>query len=74
MDLGAGLRALRRQRGLTQDGLADLAGVSRNTVSEIERGASPGTVRIVTKLATALGVPAAELLVGATPVAEQATA
>lgn len=36
--VGERLRALRRSRGLTQQDLAELAGLSRPTVSTLERG------------------------------------
>ena len=57
-----GLRAARRQAGLTQDELAKLAGVGRGTVHRLEtleRGGYPRTLR---KLATALGVEPAQLV------------
>jgi transcriptional regulator with XRE-family HTH domain len=49
------LRAIRERKALTQDELAQLAGVSRQTVIKIEGGLEPRppTIR---KLATALGV------------------
>ena len=55
------LRALRERKALTQDELADLAGVSRQTVVKIEGGLEPrpSTVR---KLAKALGVQPHELM------------
>ncbi len=56
------LGAVRRSRGLTQQELAHLAGVSANTVRLLEgerRGSYPVTLR---KLAAALGVPPAELV------------
>jgi transcriptional regulator with XRE-family HTH domain len=59
-----GLAAHRRQRGLTQRQLGELAGVAHTTVQKLEslkRGAYPQTVR---KLATALGVAPEELLHG----------
>jgi transcriptional regulator with XRE-family HTH domain len=59
-----GLAAHRRQRGLTQRQLGELAGVAHTTVQQLEslkRGAYPQTLR---KLATALGVTPEELLHG----------
>ncbi|HSK86406.1 MAG TPA: helix-turn-helix transcriptional regulator [Rubrobacter sp.] len=57
-----GLAAHRRQRGLTQRQLGELAGVAHTTVQRLEslsRGAYPQTMQ---KLATALGVAPEELL------------
>jgi len=54
----------RRQQGLTQRQLGELAGVAHTTVQQLEslkRGAYPQTLR---KLATALGIDPAELLHG----------
>ena len=36
--LGAVIRAERERRGFSQEGLADLSGISRTHVGEIERG------------------------------------
>ena len=58
------LAAHRRQRGLTQRQLGEVAGVAHTTVQQLEslrRGAYPQTMR---KLATALGVSPEELLHG----------
>ena len=58
-----GLERLRRNRGLSQRGLAKLSGVSPATIYELETGrrleSRPSTLR---KLADALGVEVAELL------------
>jgi DNA-binding XRE family transcriptional regulator len=54
----------RRQRGLTQRELGELAGVAHTTVQRLEslgRGAYPQTLR---KLATALGVEPVDLVGG----------
>ena len=59
-----GLAAHRRQRGLTQRQLGELAGVAHTTVQQLEslsRGAYPQTLL---KLATALGVAPEVLLDG----------
>ena len=61
------LRAARRSMALSQRRLAEMAGVSANTVRLLEsgrRGAYPGTVQ---KLASALGMEPAELTLGRRP-------
>jgi transcriptional regulator with XRE-family HTH domain len=55
------LKRVRRSKGLTQQDLAELAGVSQYTITEIETGrreARPSTLR---KLAKALDVEVADL-------------
>ncbi|MFI7639708.1 helix-turn-helix domain-containing protein [Nonomuraea sp. NPDC049400] len=61
-DLGARLRAHRRARGLALERLAELSGVSRSMVSDVERGAKTPTVLVLDRLATALGTSIARLL------------
>ena len=46
----------RRRRKLTQAELADLIGISRNTVSEIERGATVPSYAIVMSICATLDV------------------
>lgn len=58
---GDRLRALRAERGLTQEGLAEVAGTDRSHLADIERGAGNPTLAVIHRLATALDVPAAEL-------------
>lgn len=54
---GSALRAVRLRRGVTQEHLAALAGVSRPIVSLVERGGAEETsVRAVRRIASALGV------------------
>jgi transcriptional regulator with XRE-family HTH domain len=69
------IRLLREQRGLTQDYVAEKAGVSVWQLSRIECGKSEPTRDTVEKLAPILGVTAAYLDVRALSeaVAEQAT-
>jgi transcriptional regulator with XRE-family HTH domain len=59
---GKRLRELRTSKGLSQEGLADLAGLDRTYVSSCERGERNLTIVSVSKLATALGVDPAELV------------
>lgn len=60
--LAQNLRRLRQDRALTQEELADLAGVNRNYVGMIEREENAASVDILESLAKALKVKAAELL------------
>lgn len=58
-----GLRRLRIAAGLSQQELADAAGVQQMTVSAIERGAHKDvTVSVLRRLAAALMVDPADLL------------
>ena len=59
--LAARLRGLRAERGLTLDGLAERAGVSRSMISLIERGESSPTAAVLDRLAAGLGVTLASL-------------
>ena len=72
------LRALRTERALTLEGLAERSGVSRSMISLIERGESSPTAAILDRLATGLGLSLAALFADserpdADPVARRAT-
>ena len=56
-DVGSKVRELRLQRGLSLRSLAELCGISPNTVSLIERGTSSPSVDTLQHLASGLGVP-----------------
>ena len=56
------LRALRRQRFLTQKELAEKVGVSYQTIQAWEAGKSQPRLRHIPKLADALGVAPTELM------------
>lgn len=60
--LAHNLRRLRQERGLTQEALADLAGVNRNYVGLIERQENSASVDVLDQLATALEIDPSELL------------
>jgi transcriptional regulator with XRE-family HTH domain len=54
--VGARIRELRADQGLTLDGLAQLADVSRAMLSRIERGESSPTAHLLGKICNGLGV------------------
>ena len=56
------LRRLRHEKGLSQDDLAYEAEVSRSYLSQLEKGAFYASLRIVGRIADALGAEPAELL------------
>jgi transcriptional regulator with XRE-family HTH domain len=58
---GLAIRELRSQRGLSQERLAQLAGLDRTYVSGIERGERNPSLTNLLKLADALGVNMSEL-------------
>ena len=59
---GKVLRALRVERGLSQEALAFEAGIQRNYVSLIERGINQPTITIIFKLATALEMKPSQVI------------
>ena len=56
-NVGSRIKTLREQRELSQRGLAEMCGVSPNTVSLIERDLSSPCVDTLQRLATGLAVP-----------------
>ena len=60
--LATRVRALRRDKGWSQEELAHQAGVHRTVVSQIERAVKISTIVTVEKVARALGVRIGELL------------
>src|SRR4051794_10569940 len=59
--LGERVRELRRGRGLTLDGLAEISGVSRAMISKLERGEKNPTLVVAAKLAGGLSVTLSRL-------------
>ncbi|MCC6751958.1 MAG: helix-turn-helix domain-containing protein [Deltaproteobacteria bacterium] len=59
---GKALAALRKERGLTQEGMAELLGVSRKTVDYYERRAQNPSAEVIERVADKLGVGVAVLL------------
>lgn len=60
--LAANLRKMRGERNLSQEALADLAGIHRNYLGGIERGERNVGLDNLQKISIALGVTVAELV------------
>jgi transcriptional regulator with XRE-family HTH domain len=60
--LGRRIAELRRQKGFTQEALAEAMGVSRNHIADIELGARNTGVWSLLLIARALGLDVAALL------------
>jgi transcriptional regulator with XRE-family HTH domain len=56
------LKQIRERRALSQDALAELAGIARNTICQIELGHTYPHASTVRRLADALGVELEELM------------
>jgi transcriptional regulator with XRE-family HTH domain len=64
---GRSIRSYRKQRGLSQDELAVAARLSRNYVSDIERGVRNPSLLAVIGLARALRLPLCDMLADVEP-------
>ncbi len=60
--LAANLRATRSRLGISQEGLADLAGLHRTYVGSIERGERNVSIDNIERLASALDLDVLDLL------------
>lgn len=60
--VGANLRRAREELGISQEDLADRAGLHRTYVSGVERGVRNPTVTVLEKLAKALKIKSSTLL------------
>jgi len=59
---GMRLREIRLKKGISQERLAELAGLHRTYVSSVERGGRNISLENIDRLATALGEPMAKLM------------
>jgi len=64
--LGSTLRTLRQSRGLSQEALADRCGLHRTYVGSVERGERNVSLLTLSRLARALDVEVADLVIGLT--------
>jgi transcriptional regulator with XRE-family HTH domain len=60
--MAANLRRIRHDRDLTQEGLADLSGLSARYIGAIERANVSASVTVLGKLAESLGIDPCELI------------
>ncbi|GAA4696136.1 XRE family transcriptional regulator [Nocardioides nanhaiensis] len=60
--VGARVRALRQERGLSLTALADAAGIGKGSLSELENGGRNPTLATLYAIASPLGVPLGALL------------
>jgi len=60
--LGSAIRAARKAKGLSQEALAELAGIDRSYMGGIERGEHNLAIMNFLKIADALGIKASLLL------------
>lgn len=60
---GRALRRIRRERDLSQEALADMAGLARNHVSELERARRDPRLSTLVLLADALEIGVGDLMV-----------
>lgn len=62
--LGQNVLACRSKRGLSQEELAEGAGIHRTYVGDVERGSANASIGLVERIAFALDVDPCELLCG----------
>jgi transcriptional regulator with XRE-family HTH domain len=60
--LGVSVRARRKAQGLSQEALADAAGIDRSHMGKIERGERNVTLLNVVRIAAAMGCRPSDLL------------
>jgi transcriptional regulator with XRE-family HTH domain len=65
--IGARVRALRRERGLTLKALGARAGLSHPFLSQLERGLARPSLGSIERIAGALGIPVADLWTESAP-------
>ena len=62
VEIGSVVRFFREKHGLSQESLADLSGLSRNHVSDIERNVAVPTVDALYKLSVGLNIRLSDLI------------
>ena len=70
--IGKNIRTLRRRAGMTQERLAEAAGLSVPYISQMERGSKNARLEVLAQVAEALGVSLDVILSGIPPSERQA--
>lgn len=60
--IGDNIRAARKSAGLSQERLAELAGLDRQAINRIEQGHQAALIDNLIRIADALGVPLSDLV------------
>lgn len=61
--VGMNIRVARIKRGISQEGLADMAGLARSTMGIVERGEQSPSLQTITKVANALDMDLYKLFI-----------
>lgn len=61
--VGMNIRVARTKRGISQEGLADMAGLARSTMGIVERGEQSPSLQTITKVANALDMDLHKLFI-----------
>lgn len=61
--VGMNIRIARIKRGISQEGLADIAGLARSTMGIVERGEQSPSLQTISKVANALGIDIHKLFI-----------
>ena len=62
--VGQNVQRFRKEKGLSQEGLAEACELHRTYISGVERGVRNPTIMVLARIAKALGEPASKLLEG----------
>lgn len=62
--IGTRIKAVRKERGLSQQAVAEAAGINRLYLSRLERGTENVSILTLVRIADALDTPARNLLCG----------
>lgn len=61
--VGMNIRLERIKRSISQEGLADMAGLARSTMGIVERGEQSPSLQTITKIANALNIEIHKLFI-----------
>ena len=61
--VGMNIRVARIKRGISQEGLADMAGLARSTMGIVERGEQSPSIQTISKVANALEIDLHKLFI-----------